>query len=159
MSLLRAEGLTVTAQLGGIDFPVLRSLDLALAPGKVLGLVGESGAGKSMIGRAIAQMLPSGFRISDGRLMFAGQDLRRMSAAGRRDLLGLRIGFIPQEPLSALNPVRSIGSQFREHLRRIGTRDWRTAAIAALASVQCQILQNCSTDFRISSPAACVSAC
>ena len=135
MSLLRAENVTVTAQLGGVDFPVLRDLNLSLAPGKVLGLVGESGAGKSMIGRAIAQMLPTGFRISDGRLMFAGQDLRTMSPAARRGLLGRRIGFIPQEPLSALNPVRSIGSQFHEHLRRIGMRDWRAVAIAALASV------------------------
>ena len=132
---LRAAGLCVTAQLGAVAVPVLRDVSLALAPGKVLGLVGESGAGKSMVGRAIAQMLPSGFAISAGGLEFAGQDLLAMPAAARRALLGRQIGFIPQEPLSALNPVRSIGSQFGEHLRRIGVADWRPAAIAALASV------------------------
>ena len=136
MTLLRAEGLSVTAQIGGVKVAALDGLSLSLAPGKVLGLVGESGAGKSMLGRAIAQLLPPGFAVSAGTLEFAGQDLVAMAPAKRRDLLGQQIGFIPQEPLSALNPVRSIGSQFAEHLRRLGIADWRAAAIAALESVQ-----------------------
>ena len=136
MSLLRAEGLCVTAQIGGVKVAALDGLSLSLAPGKVLGLVGESGAGKSMLGRAIAQLLPPGFAVSAGTLEFAGQDLVAMVPEKRRALLGRQIGFIPQEPLSALNPVRSIGSQFAEHLRRLGVADWRAAAIAALESVQ-----------------------
>ena len=136
MTVLRAEGLSVTAQIGGVKVAALDGLSLSLAPGKVLGLVGESGAGKSMLGRAIAQLLPPGFAVSAGTLEFAGQDLVAMAPDQRRDLLGRQIGFIPQEPLSALNPVRSIGSQFAEHLRRLGVADWRAAAIAALESVQ-----------------------
>jgi len=70
----------------------------------VIGLVGESGAGKSMIGRTIAQLLPAGFGVTSGNLEFAGTDLVSMGAERRRALLGREIAFIPQEPLSALNP-------------------------------------------------------
>jgi peptide/nickel transport system ATP-binding protein len=136
MTVLRTEGLRVTARMGGVEVAALDGLSLSIAPGKVLGLVGESGAGKSMLGRAIAQLLPPGFAVSAGKLEFAGHDLVAMAPGRRRDLLGRQIGFIPQEPLSALNPVRSIGSQFAEHLRRLGVTDWRATAVAALASVQ-----------------------
>ena len=86
----------------------------------MLGLVGESGAGKSMVGRTIAQMLPPGFAVTAGsapvRRARSGRECRRP----RRALLGREIAFIPQEPLSALNPVLTIGQQFDEHLRRLG---------------------------------------
>ncbi len=138
MSLLVARRLTVSAALGGISVPVIRSLDLSLAPGKVLGLVGESGAGKSMIGRAVAQLLPPGFAVTGGTLAFDGHDLVRMPAARRRGLLGRDIAFIPQEPLTALNPVLTIGTQMDEHFARLGvsSRDERMGrAEAALGSV------------------------
>ena len=106
MSLLVANGLTVSTTLDGERVPVLRDLSFTLAPGKVLGLVGESGAGKSMVGRAVAQLLPPGFAVSGGSLAFAGADLVTMEAAARRALLGREIAFIPQEPLSALNSTR-----------------------------------------------------
>ena len=61
----------------------MRDLSFALEPGKVLGLVGESGAGKSMIGRTIAQLLPPGFAVTGGSLAFAGDDLVTMDAARR----------------------------------------------------------------------------
>src|ERR1700736_6666101 len=88
MSLLAAQSLTVTARIGGAAIPVIRNLDFALAPGKILGLVGESGAGKSMVGRAIAQLLPPGFAVTGGRLAFAGEDLATMPAERRRALSG-----------------------------------------------------------------------
>jgi len=71
MSLLAAQSLTVTARIGAETVPVIRNLDFTLARGKILGLVGESGAGKSMVGRAIAQLLPPGFAVTGGRLEFA----------------------------------------------------------------------------------------
>src|ERR1700730_8342202 len=116
MTLLAAQSLTVTARIGGAAIPVIRNLDFALAPGKILGLVGESGAGKSMVGRAIAQLLPPGFAVTGGRLAFAGEDLVRMPAEQRRALIGRDIAFVPQEPLAALNPVLTIGQQMGEHL-------------------------------------------
>src|SRR5262249_43217583 len=100
--------------------PVLQSFSLSLEPGKVLGIVGESGAGKSMVGRTIARMLPLGFEVTGGELTFAGRDLVQMPASERRALLGKDIAFIPQEPLSALNPVLTIGQQIDEHLARLG---------------------------------------
>jgi peptide/nickel transport system ATP-binding protein len=120
MSLLAAQSLTVTARIGGAAVPVIRHLDFALAPGKILGLVGESGAGKSMVGRAIAQLLPPGFAVTGGRLAFAGEDLVTMPAERRRALIGRDIAFVPQEPLAALNPVLTVGQQMGEHLARLG---------------------------------------
>ena len=116
---------------------MLHDLSFALAPGSVLGLVGESGAGKSMVGRAIAQLLPPGFAATGGALTFGGADLVTMDAEARRALLGRDIAFIPQEPLSALNPVLTIGAQFDEHLARIGvaSRERRGAMLAAFEAV------------------------
>jgi ABC-type dipeptide/oligopeptide/nickel transport system ATPase component len=84
MALLAAQSLTVTARIGGEAIPVIRSLDFTLERGRILGLVGESGAGKSMVGRAIAQLLPPGFAVTGGRLDFAGDDLVTMPAERRR---------------------------------------------------------------------------
>jgi peptide/nickel transport system ATP-binding protein len=120
MGLLVAQNLTVSAALDGESVRVINDLSFTLAPGRVLGLVGESGAGKSMVGRTVAQLLPPGFAVTGGSLTFAGADLVTMEAEARRALLGRGIAFIPQEPLSALNPVLTIGSQFDEHLARIG---------------------------------------
>ena len=120
MSVLAARDLTVSARLGDDIVPVLRDFSLELAPGRVLGLVGESGAGKSMVGRTVAQMLPPGFAVTAGTMRFGERDLVGMPGAEKRALLGREIAFIPQEPLSALNPVLTIGQQMDEHLRRLG---------------------------------------
>ncbi len=137
MSLLRASGLEVSLRKPHGVLPVLRRIDIALEPGKVLGLVGESGAGKSMIGRTIAQLMPPGFSVSAGTLEFAGRDLVRMKPHERRALLGREIAFIPQEPLTALNPVLTVGAQLGEHLARLGVSRAarRDRAVAALDAV------------------------
>ncbi len=97
--------------------------------------MGESGAGKSMIGRAIAQVLPRGFWVSAGSLEFDGRDLVGMAPRQRRALFGREIAFIPQEPLTSLNPVLTVGAQMNEHLARLGVADRRRAAVAALEAV------------------------
>ncbi len=122
---LTATGVTVSASLGGRRVEVLRDLDLAVEPGRVMGLVGESGAGKSMIGRVIARSLPTGFATTSGSLSFrrpdgANVDLLKLPDAGLRGLLGRHVAFIPQEPQAALNPLMTIGAQFSEHLARLG---------------------------------------
>jgi peptide/nickel transport system ATP-binding protein len=99
---------------------VIRRLSFSLAPGRILGVVGESGAGKSMIGRAIVGALPAGFTITGGTLHLGGEDLVRLTPARRRALLGRDIAFVPQEPMTALNPVMTIGAQVSEHLKRLG---------------------------------------
>ena len=113
--ILSLEALTLAA--GPIQ--LLREISLTVSAGQTVGLVGESGAGKSMIGRLVSGLVPPGFAITAGRLRFEGADLTRQPPAQRRALLGRRIAFIPQEPLSALDPVLTIGRQFGEHLSRL----------------------------------------
>jgi peptide/nickel transport system ATP-binding protein len=147
MSLLLVENLTVTARIGkplagsgepALLAPVLRGINLALDRGQVLGVVGESGAGKSILGRAIAGQLPAGFGVAAGRVDFNRRNLLSITPTTRRAMLGREIAFIPQEPLSALNPVRTVFSQLREHFTHLGLprREHRDRAIEALAEVQ-----------------------
>jgi peptide/nickel transport system ATP-binding protein len=140
MSVLSAEDLTVAWDRGGGQdgATVLRDLTFSVERGRVLGLVGESGAGKSMIGRAIAGNLPDGFDVTGGALRFADQDLVSADAETRRTLLGNRIAFIPQEPLTALNPLMTIGAQFGEHLARLRVprQKRRESSVDALRSVR-----------------------
>jgi peptide/nickel transport system ATP-binding protein len=91
---------------------VLRGVNLSVEAGEVRGLAGESGAGKSMIGRAIFGLLPAKAAIGAGsRIRFEGRDLVAMPERERRRLLGRRVALIPQDPMTALNPVRRIGAQ------------------------------------------------
>jgi peptide/nickel transport system ATP-binding protein len=136
---LQAKDLEVSARIDGQVVPAIRGLSFDLAAGEILGLVGESGAGKSMIGRSIAKLLPPGFEITAGSLLFEGESLPQMPPARRRALLGRSIAFIPQQPMIALNPVMTIGAQFDEHLARLGEDDRRgrrERAIVALASAR-----------------------
>src|SRR5271169_1993375 len=136
MLALQAKELTVSARIGGALVPAIRALSFALAPGKILGLVGESGAGKSMVGRTIAQLLPPGFAVTAGSLLFEGEDLVQMASARRRALLGRAIAFIPQAPMTAFNPVMSIGAQFDEHLARFGEADGKARRARAVAMLE-----------------------
>ena len=92
-------------------------IDLRLGPGEVLGLVGESGAGKSTVGRAIVRLLPASGRIESGAVRMRGRDLLGLPEAEMRRLRGAEVALIPQDPLSALNPVFRIGLQATDALR------------------------------------------
>ncbi|WFP63101.1 ABC transporter ATP-binding protein [Mesorhizobium sp. WSM4904] len=98
---------------------VLRSVSLAVQPGEVRALVGESGAGKTMIGKAVLGVLPKSVRIVEGEMLIEGEDLGRLDAKARRALIGARTALIPQDPLTALNPSRRIGPQMTDRLVRI----------------------------------------
>ena len=114
---LSIEDLHVALGGGRAPAPVLRGVSLAIAAGEVHGLVGESGAGKSMIARAIFGLLPGGARITRGHTRFEGQDLNAIASRTRRALLGTRIALIPQDPTTSLNPVKRIGEQIAAVLR------------------------------------------
>jgi len=98
---------------------VLRSVSLTVEPGEVRALVGESGAGKSMIGKAVLGVLPPSVRIVEGSIRLEGQDLGALTLKQRRRVVGARTALIPQDPLTALNPSRRIGPQMTDRLVHI----------------------------------------
>jgi peptide/nickel transport system ATP-binding protein len=99
--------------------PVLRHVCLCVARGETAGLVGESGAGKSTVGKAVLGILPRSLRITSGSIRFQGRDLLNLRGAERRKLIGERIALIPQDPMTALNPARRIEAQLTDGLRLV----------------------------------------
>jgi peptide/nickel transport system ATP-binding protein len=106
-----------------VDLPTARGnlravdrVDLTLGPGRTLGIVGESGCGKTMLSRAILQLLPKKAKLS-GRVMFGGQDLVRCSPEALRKLRARSLAVVFQDPMTSLNPVLTIGTQLTETLQ------------------------------------------
>jgi peptide/nickel transport system ATP-binding protein len=97
---------------------VLDHIDFALEPGHILGIVGESGCGKSTVIRAILGILPQGAMVEAGEIRFCGESLLALAEPElNRRIRGSRIGFVPQDPYLALNPVFKIGAQLLEIMR------------------------------------------
>jgi peptide/nickel transport system ATP-binding protein len=128
--------LSVVLEQGG---RLLRSVSLAVHPGEVHALVGESGAGKSMIARAVFGILPKAVDIIEGQVTLADQDLSRLPEGARRLFIGKRAAFIPQDPMTALNPAKRIEQQICDRLIHIlGMRktEAQARALALLAEVK-----------------------
>jgi ABC-type dipeptide/oligopeptide/nickel transport system ATPase component len=123
-------------EIGGVN--VVDGVTFALGAGETLGLVGESGSGKTLTSLALLRLLPPGVRITGGRIMLDGEDLAAASDSRMRALRGGVMAMIFQEPMTALNPVRTIGAQLEHviarhrHFRRVQAR---SAAIEALGRV------------------------
>jgi len=105
------EGLRVETAAGAV---LVRDIDLHLARGEVLGLIGESGAGKSTIGLAALAFARAGCRITGGRILLSGMELRDLDAAGRRAIRGTRVAYVAQSAAAAFNPAMTIGDQVCE---------------------------------------------
>ena len=115
---------------------VLDHIDFALAPGHILGVVGESGCGKSTVVRAVLGILPREARVDGGEIRFAGHDLLALGESEmNRRIRGSRIGFVPQDPYLALNPVFRIGTQLLEIMRWHAPQRGRAAHRARLLSL------------------------
>lgn len=114
--LLSVRDLRVVFPGAAEDAAAVAGVDFDLHEGETLGLVGESGSGKSTVCLAVMGLLPRGTRVS-GQIMFRGRDLALLSDRAMRPIRGKEIGLVYQDPLGALNPARTIGSQLRESLR------------------------------------------
>jgi ABC-type glutathione transport system ATPase component len=134
--LLSVQGLTVDYAGAG----ALRAVDdvsFDVQPGEVVGLIGESGSGKTTIARAILRLLPSNASVS-GEIRFDDIDLRALPARGLRPLRWKRLAFVPQSAMNSLDPVRKVGRQLADVIRAhesVSRADAWARARAALASV------------------------
>lgn len=128
-----------------IEFPTRRgrllavdSISFSIAPGEVLGVVGESGAGKSVTGAAVIGLLDPPGRISGGEIRLEGARIDNLSHDEMRRVRGRRIGAIFQDPLTSLNPLYTVGEQVVETIRThldVGAAEARERALALLREV------------------------
>jgi oligopeptide/dipeptide ABC transporter ATP-binding protein len=142
--LLQVRGLTTAFPARGRKGPAgqllaVDAIDFEIARGETLGLVGESGCGKSMTALSLIRLVPPPGRITSGSAIFEGRDLLRLSEPDMRKVRGARIGFVFQEPMTALNPVFTIGEQVSEALFVHGMAsksEARARAVALLDAVR-----------------------
>lgn len=116
--LLKINGLCVEFPTRRGTVQAAKDVSLTVSPGEVVGLVGESGAGKSTIGNAIIDLLEAPGRVSGGSILFQGEELRGRSDAEMRMVRGNRIGMIFQDPQTSLNPLMTIGAQLVETIQK-----------------------------------------
>lgn len=122
----------------GRDVKAVEKVCLDFFPGRVVGVVGESGCGKSITARAVMGILPAGGRIVSGQALFRGENLFTMPASKRRALCGKHLAMVFQEPATALNPVLKVGDQVAEVLERhlnMSGKSARARAVELLASM------------------------
>ncbi|MDE0454960.1 MAG: ABC transporter ATP-binding protein [Gammaproteobacteria bacterium] len=135
-SLLRIRGLCVDFPRGG---RVLHEVSMDAAEGEIVGLVGESGAGKTLAALAILGLIPQPGRIAGGKVFIRDRELTKLGEQTLRPLRGRLAGFVFQDPLKSLNPVRRIGSALVESAMRhsgLSRRQARERAMEALRSVE-----------------------
>lgn len=115
--LLSVRGLTVAYGEGEGATEVVHGVDLDVAPGEIVGLVGESGSGKSQTAFSVLGILPEGGRVTRGSVTIQGREVLDLPAKERRALRGRVAAYVPQEPMSNLDPTFTIGSQLEEPMR------------------------------------------
>jgi peptide/nickel transport system ATP-binding protein len=136
--LLQVQDLTVSFHTDQGEVPVTRNIGFTIAPGERLGVVGESGCGKSVTGLSLLRLLPDSTTHITGRVMFRGRDLLALPERRMRAIRGREIAMIFQEPMSALDPVFTVGHQIAEaYLSHFpcGRAEARERAIEALQQV------------------------
>ena len=121
---------------GSPPLRLLRRVSLQVESGQIVGVVGESGAGKTMVSRVVLGIAPANTRVTHGAVVFDGRDITHLAERQRRHLLGREIAFIPQNPMTALNPVERIGPQITDVLRMHLDLDKGAAHDRALALLQ-----------------------
>src|SRR5216110_2418087 len=134
--LLRVDHLTTVFDLPSGAVPAVDDVSFEIQQGETLGLVGESGSGKSVTAFSIMRLVQPPGRIAHGAVYFKGRDLLRLSEREIQSVRGAEISLIFQEPMTALNPVFTIGDQLRETLRVHGKATRRDAGGRAIELLQ-----------------------
>jgi peptide/nickel transport system ATP-binding protein len=137
--LLRVEHLTTVFDLPSGPARAVDDVSLDVREGETLCVVGESGSGKSVTAYSVLRLIQPPGRIAAGRILFKGRDLLALSERDMREVRGAQIGLVFQEPMTALNPVFTIGDQIAETLvvhRRAKRREARDRAVDLLGAVR-----------------------
>jgi peptide/nickel transport system ATP-binding protein len=137
--LLEVKNLETAFDIDGTDYNAVDKVSFNVKPGQIIGIVGESGCGKSVMSLSIMKLLPKGSgKIKSGEVIFDGLNLEKMSESQINKIRGKDVSMIFQEPMTSLNPVFTIGYQLQEvlfnHLK-ISKKEARQKAIALLKSV------------------------
>ena len=138
MTLLAVEKLAIDVDRDGSTHRLVHDASFSVDRGETLAIVGESGSGKSLSALAVIGLLSEGLRVASGAIRFAGQDITALDEPARNALRGSEISMIFQEPMTSLNPVRSIGHQITEGMRlKLGLtrRQARARALELLEEV------------------------
>ena len=134
--MLRVQDLAVGFQTRKGTVDAVRGISFELHKGEILGIVGESGSGKSVTSYALMRILDAGGTIKTGDILYSGIDLRRAAERQMRDIRGREISMIFQNPRAALNPIRKVGHQIEDVLRRHGRASRQNAKAKAIAALE-----------------------
>jgi oligopeptide/dipeptide ABC transporter ATP-binding protein len=137
VSVLRIEDLHTVVAAEGRELPVVRGVSLAIDAGEIVGLVGESGSGKSFTALSVLGLLPDGARVRSGHIWVDGEDLLALPESQRRARRGATVAMIYQDPMTALNPLMTVGAQIAEGLRAhgVGGAEAKKRTLAAIEEV------------------------
>ena len=128
--LLQIKNLKINYKSDNRLLEVVRGVDMDIDKGECVGLIGESGCGKTTVGLSITKLIPERKgNISSGKILFEGKDILKLNPEELRDIRGSRISYVFQEPFSSLNPVFTIYEQIRESLEEKDNADERIAEI------------------------------
>ena len=148
--LLSIKNLTVVFKTRLGDVPVIDDVSFSIAPGEILGIVGESGCGKTMTSLAIMRLMPEQGKVTSGSIRLSGEDLVVASEARMRGLRGNEISMVFQEPMTSLNPVFSVGEQIAEVLKAhqgLSKSEAREHAVELLESVKIPLPSRRANDY------------
>src|SRR5574344_1207498 len=139
MSILEIKNLNLGFQCEEEFYPALFDVSLTLEKGKMLALVGESGCGKSMSAMSILNLIPKTAKITSGKIIFDGKNLLDLTQKEMQHIRGSKIALIPQDPMTSLNPLYTIGNQLEESIKihkNLEGKELEKKAIEAFEEVQ-----------------------
>ena len=135
MPLLSVENLHIGLRTDAGSFPAVEGVSFTIGRGETVGLVGESGCGKSITALAIMGLLRDPLGLAGGKIILTGQEIQNLPASQLRALRGKRIAMIFQEPMTALNPLKTVGTQIAEMFVLHQGASWREAEKKAIESL------------------------